>query len=251
VTACVVPLVLLGVVMPWDGLWLLAHTVLAVLMKGLEWLAALPAAGVGLARAAAVGAPGRVGRRLPLLLAPRGVPGRVLGALCLLPMLLVLPPRPAEGSARVVALDVGQGLAVLVETAHHALVYDTGPRYTETTDAGGRLIVPVLRARGIRALDALIVSHQDLDHSGGAQSLLALVPARTLWSSLPIDHPIVVQAAAQGTVWRCAPELAWMWDGVRFAFLHPAARQLRRRRHQDQRSLVRAAYRGARPPPRC
>ena len=220
VTACVVPLVLVGLVVPWDGLWLLAHAVLAVLMQALEWLAALPAA----AWASHAPPPWALLVALigvALLLAPRGVPGRALGALCLLPMLLVLPPRPAEGSARVVALDVGQGLAVLVETAHHALVYDTGPRYTETTDAGGRLIVPVLRARGIRALDALIVSHQDLDHSGGAQSLLALVPARTLWSSLPIDHPIVVQAAAQGTVSRCAPELSWTWDGVRFAFLHP------------------------------
>jgi competence protein ComEC len=136
-------------------------------------------------------------------------------------MLVVLPVRPRPGEARITALDVGQGLAVVVETATHALVYDIGPRFGDAGDAGGRLIVPVLRALGIRALDALIVSHQDLDHSGGALSLLAVVPARTLWSSLPIEHPIVQRAAGQGSVRRCDPGRSWTWDGVRFTMLHP------------------------------
>jgi hypothetical protein len=34
-------------------------------------------------------------------------------------------------------LDVGQGLAVVVETHAHALLYDTGPRYSDEADAGG------------------------------------------------------------------------------------------------------------------
>jgi competence protein ComEC len=220
VTALVVPLALAGIVIPWDGLWQVAHAVLRALMWALEWLAALPSA------AWASHAPLPWALVLALLgvivmLAPRGVPGRLAGALWLLPMLLVLPARPPFGHARITALDVGQGLAVVVETATHALVYDTGPRLGETSDAGGRLIAPVLRALGIRLLDALIVSHQDLDHAGGALSLLAVVPTPTLWSSLPIDHAIVQRAARQGIAWRCEPGEAWTWDGVRFAILHP------------------------------
>lgn len=220
VTAIVVPLALAGVVIPWDGLWWLAHAVLRGLMQALEWLAALPSA----AWASHAPLPWALVLALvgvAMMLAPRGVPGRALGGLWLLPMLLALPPRPPPGQARITALDVGEGLAVVVETATHTLVYDAGPRQSETSDAGARLVVPVLRALGIRALDALIVSHEDLDHSGGALSLLAVVPALRLWSSLPIEHPIAQRAASQGTVWRCEPGQSWTWDGVRFTMLHP------------------------------
>jgi competence protein ComEC len=220
VTAIIVPLALAGIVVPYDGLWSLAHGVLACLMRALEWLAALPSA------AWASHAPRPWALVLALLgvatmLAPRGVPGRFAGALWLLPMLFVLPARPSPGEARITALDVGQGLALVVQTATHALVYDTGPRFGETGDAGARLVVPVLRALGIRSLDMLIVSHQDLDHSGGAMSVLAVVPARALWSSLPFDHEIVQRAARQGAVWRCEPDRSWIWDEVRFTIVHP------------------------------
>lgn len=237
VTAVVVPLALTGIVVPWDGVWWLAHAVLRGLMLALEWLATLPSA----AWASHAPLPWTLAVALAgvlLLLAPRGVPGRFLGAAWLVPMLVVLPPRPPPGSARITALDVGQGLAVIVETATHALVYDTGPRQSETSDAGGRLIVPALRALGIRALDALVVSHQDLDHSGGALSILAAVPARALWSSLPVEHPIVVRAASQGTVRRCEPGQSWTWDGVRFAVLHPPLVSYAEDVKTDDRSCV-------------
>jgi len=220
VTFLIVPLALAGLVIPWNGIWQIAHALLSVLMHALEALATLPSA------AWASHAP--LPWTLPIALAgvlwwlaPRGVPGRPLGLVLILPLLLVTPARPPPGAARMVALDIGQGLAVLVETHAHALLYDTGPRLNESSDAGGRLIVPVLRAAGIRALDALVVSHQDLDHSGGALSVLAVVPARTVWSSLGLDHPIVARAAQQGTAWRCAAGQSWTWDGVRFDVLHP------------------------------
>jgi competence protein ComEC len=220
VTVLIVPLALAGILVPLDVLWRVAHGMLRALMWGLERLAALPSAAwashapmtwtllVALAGVA-------------LMLAPRGLPGRFTGVLWLAPMLLVLPARPPPGEARITALDVGQGLAVVVQTATHALVYDTGPRFGDAGDAGGRLVVPVLRAFGVRALDALVVSHADTDHSGGALSLLAMVPARTLWSSLPIEHAIVQRAAAQGSVRRCDPDRTWMWDDVQFTILHP------------------------------
>jgi competence protein ComEC len=138
-------------------------------------------------------------------------------------MLLVMPARPPPGAARLLVLDVGQGTAALVETASHALVYDTGPRYSETSDAGSRVLAPVLRARGVRTLDGVVVSHQDADHSGGAQSLLAVVPATKLWSSLPATHPLLQEAQPAAQVVRCLAGMAWTWDGVRFEMLHPPA----------------------------
>jgi competence protein ComEC len=224
VTILIVPLALAGLVLPWDAVWHLAHALLAILMRFLEALSALPSA------TWASHAP--VPWTLPLALfgialwlAPRGVPGRTLALGFVLPMLLVTPARPPPGHARITALDVGQGLCVLVETHAHALLYDTGPRLSDASDAGGRIVVPVLRAIGVRSLDALVVSHQDLDHAGGAMSILAVVPTRMLWSSLGIDHPIVARAAAQGTVWRCAAGQAWTFDDVRFEVLHPPLAQ--------------------------
>jgi len=224
VTFLIVPLALAGLAIPWDGIWQLAHALLALLMRALEALAMLPAATWASHAPLAWTLPVALAGIL-LWLAPRGVPGRLLGLVLVLPMLLFTPPRPPPGGVRIVALDVGQGLAVLVETHGHALLYDTGPRQSETSDAGGRLIVPVLRAAGVRTLDALVVSHQDLDHAGGALSVLGVVPARALWSSLRIDHPIVVRASAQGTAWRCAAGASWQWDGVRFDFVHPPIAQ--------------------------
>ena len=224
VTVVIVPLALGGLVIPWDGIWQLAHALLALLMRALEALASLPSAAWSSHAPLAWTLPVALAGVL-LWLAPHGVPGRALGLLLMLPLLFVRPAPPPPGTARLVALDIGQGLSVLVQTHAHALLYDTGPRQSETSDAGGRLIVPVLRAAGVRALDALVVSHQDLDHAGGALSVLAVVPAHVLWSSLGIDHPIVRRAEAQGTAWRCAAGQSWTWDGVRFDVLHPPLAQ--------------------------
>ena len=85
------------------------------------------------------------------LAAPRGVPGRALGFVALLPLFVVRPAPPAPGTFRMTVLDVGQGLAVVVQTHRHALLYDTGPRYTDEADAGGRIVAPFLRAAGVAA----------------------------------------------------------------------------------------------------
>jgi competence protein ComEC len=220
VTLGVVPLALLGIVVPVDLLWIVAHMMLAWLMHFLEWLAALHAATwsshAPLPWTVAVAMVG-----IFWTLAPRAVPGRALGAIALLPLAMIAPPHVPQGAARMTVLDVGQGLALVVETATHALVYDTGPRFNETTDAGGRIVAPFLRGAGIRKLDALVVSHQDLDHSGGAMSLLQTVPVRSFLSSIPTDHPIVARAATTAPVTRCVAGQSWTWDGVRFDVLQP------------------------------
>ena len=221
VTFTVVPLALASIIVPWDMLLVVAHQIFAWVAAFLELLSALPAAvwqqHAPPAWAAIAGVVGVI-----WLLAPRGVPGRALGLVWFAPLFVVVPLLPAPGEFRVTVLDVGQGLAVLVQTHAHALLYDTGPRYSETADAGNRIIAPMLRGIGVERLDALVVSHQDSDHSGGAQSLLQTLPVANLLSSLPVDNAIVRLHEARGeTATRCAVGQSWSWDGVEFAVLHP------------------------------
>ncbi|HEY8242231.1 MAG TPA: ComEC/Rec2 family competence protein, partial [Casimicrobiaceae bacterium] len=138
-----------------------------------------------------------------------------------LPLFVVLPRPPPEGGARVTVLDVGQGLAVVVRTHRHVLVYDTGPRWHGSADAGGRIVAPFLRREGVGRLDRLVVSHQDLDHAGGAASLVQAVPVARIVSSLRDDHPLFDVAAGVPSQ-RCEAGQRWSRDGVAFAVLHPA-----------------------------
>ena len=220
VTFAIVPVTLAAAILPFDTMWHVAHAVLAPLMRMLEMLAALDAAAWTQHRPPAWAVVAGLAGAL-LCLAPRGVPGRFLGALALAPLFLARPVPPAPGTFRMTALDVGQGTAVVVQTHSHALLYDTGPRWHDTADAGGRIVVPFLRATGIRSLDVLVVSHKDLDHSGGALSILQTVPAGVLVSSLPEDSPIVARAAERGQSLRCRNGQHWDWDGVRFELLFP------------------------------
>jgi len=144
------------------------------------------------------------------LLLPRGFPARWLGLCLLLPALFFPPPRPAVGEAWVDVLDVGQGLAVVVQTTEHALLYDTGPLYSAESNAGLRVVVPYLRATGVRTIDTLIVSHRDKDHSGGLTAVQ---------SSLPVNRLLTSITGLNGEP--CAAGQDWEWEGVRFAILHP------------------------------
>lgn len=152
------------------------------------------------------------------LLAPRGWPSRWLGLLTWAPLLAAVPDSPPPGTVRIVAFDVGQGMAVLVETAGRRLLYDTGPAYGPDSNAGSRIIVPYLRDRGIDRLDGVIVSHGDADHVGGARAVLEGVRTDWLLSSLPGDHPVLAVAPHH---LRCAAGQAWTWNGVHFEMLHP------------------------------
>jgi competence protein ComEC len=152
------------------------------------------------------------------LLAPRGWPARWLGLATWLPLLAAEPSHPEPGRMTVTAFDVGQGMALLIETSGHRLLYDSGPSYGAESDAGKRVILPYLRGRGIAALDGMVISHSDADHAGGALSLLDGTRIGWMLSSLPQRHAIA-QAARQHV--HCAAGQAWTWDGVRFEMLHP------------------------------
>ena len=218
VSFTVVPPLLVGTLLsswwPWagDGLLAVAAGSLQWLWQWLDWLAALPAARWQLPllplSVVLTALAGTV-----LLLAPRGLPGRWLGLIGLLPLLLYTPPRPAQGEAWLTLLDVGHGLAAVVQTHEHALLFDTGPRYGPGFDAGGTVILPYLRGQGIARLDTLMVSHADADHIGGLASIRREMPVGRLLSGAAgqID---AAQACHSGQQWR--------WDGVLFEVLHPA-----------------------------
>ena len=218
VSLVVAPLALVGAVLPFDFVLQCAHAVMGACMFLLEWMSGLPDAvweqHAPPAWTVVVAVAG-----LALLLAPRGLPGRWLGAAGLLPLFAIAPAPLPAGNAEIVVLDVGQGNAVLVRTAQHALLYDAGPQFGPGADSGNRIIVPYLRAAGVRRLDGVIVTHDDDDHWGGAASVLQAVPTDWLLTSLPDLDPLVVQAERP---WRCEAGQRWEWDGVRFEVLHPA-----------------------------
>jgi competence protein ComEC len=143
---------------------------------------------------------------------------RLLGLPLMLPVLLWQTPRPAHGQFELLAADVGQGNAVIVRTASHALVYDTGPRFSSESDAGQRVLVPLLRALGER-VDSVVLSHRDSDHTGGAAAVLAMQPQAALLSSIEAQHPLQALRPAR----QCAAGQRWVWDGVSFDVLHPQA----------------------------
>ncbi|WP_462321812.1 DNA internalization-related competence protein ComEC/Rec2, partial [Halochromatium sp.] len=181
-----------------------------------------------------------------LLLAPRGLPGRWMGAILLLPLWLMRPPSPAPGELQVTLLDVGQGLAAVMRTQRHTLVYDTGPRFRSGFNTGEAVVAPYLQHLGIGSIDLLVISHADQDHAGGLQGLLRSVTARRILTGEPDRIKASIAAALKDkaaepltggpqkhrsnaleheiqtlTIERCQRGQHWHWDGVDFEILHP------------------------------
>jgi competence protein ComEC len=217
VSFVVVPLTLLGTLPPLEWTLYVAHEAMVLCMFLLTWLDKLPYV-VWVQHAPPVWTVFTgIGGAL-WLLAPRGFPMRGLGILLLLPMFLIVPEKPAENSARVIVFDVGQGLSVAVQTRDHALLFDTGPAFSGEADSGNRILLPALRGLGIGQLDVLVLSHGDIDHIGGTESILRGLPVVNVISSLPNTHPMLQFAAHNET---CRDGQSWDWDGVHFEILHP------------------------------
>jgi competence protein ComEC len=211
IVAVVTPLALLAIVL--DAIWPsvgvvalgLVASALAGLQEGLDglsapalqgWWAARP--GIPALLLAALG--------VVLVLSPRGLPLKPLGLLCLLPLLF---PRAwsVERGFEVAMLDVGQGLSVIVRTAQHTMIYDTGPAFEDGFDAGESVVVPYLLGRGVNRVDRLVISHDDRDHAGGMEAVQRY---------LRIDDALGARTSRA-----CRDGMAWDWDGVNFRVLHP------------------------------
>ena len=214
----VVPLTLLGTVML--GLWetggiALLH--LAAWLTDLIWPMlsflgeTLPAIRQATAPwwAYALALPGVV-----WLLAPRGWPLRWAGVVPLLPLLLWQPPPLESGEARFTLLDVGQGLAAVVETRNRVVVFDTGPRFRSGFNTGSAVVLPYLRHQGRESVDTLIISHGDNDHIGGARAVAEKSPIGRVLTSVPHKMGWVAHDV-------CRRGEQWQWDGVNFELLHP------------------------------
>lgn len=149
------------------------------------------------------------------LVAGRYLPGRWLGLLWLLPMLVITPAHPEPGSFRLLLLDVGQGLAAIVQTRNRFMVFDTGAAWSSGFSMGRVAVLPALRQLGAGAIDKLVISHGDNDHIGGAAAILDHYPRA------PILTSVAEVNDAPGGASRCHEGMQWQWDGVRFDVLWP------------------------------
>ncbi|MEO8836912.1 MAG: DNA internalization-related competence protein ComEC/Rec2, partial [Caldimonas sp.] len=217
VTLVITPLALLGAA--FAPFWALGAGVVAALDAYLGVLAAWPGAVWTLPVAPAWA---QIAGLLGAVLVVLPIPWRAKLFAVPLALALFVPPRtlPAEGHFDTVAADIGQGTAVLVRTRRHVLLFDTGPQYSAESDAGQRVLVPLLRARGEQHVDLMMLSHRDSDHVGGARSVLGALRVDALSSSLEDGHPLLEAARSAR---RCEAGQRWTWDGVDFAVLHPPA----------------------------
>ncbi|PKO57642.1 MAG: DNA internalization-related competence protein ComEC/Rec2 [Betaproteobacteria bacterium HGW-Betaproteobacteria-19] len=240
VSFVITPLALAAIA--WPDAWLLvpAHGVVTLMMAWLEWLA-----GSGLALWQRPAPPAWMvicaSAAVLVLLLPRATPGK-LAAVCMIACLLLWQvPRPAVGAFQATVLDVGQGLAVHVQTAAHDLLFDTGPPYGATTDAGERVLVPYLGARGVSRIDRLILSHDDVDHVGGTRSVLAAVSTDHILAG---EHVLTLRGLEQWPAAPCLADVAWEWDAVRFEVLAPSTELPGARRSNDLSCVLRIRAEG-------
>lgn len=223
VSLLVTPGVLVAIALPAPldaAAYEMAHALLAPLMQVLKILAAYSWAEWRLACPAWWAVTSALIGTFWLLM-PRGWPLRFAGPLAWLPLVLPPPSNPPAGTFRLTALDVGQGSAIVIETARHAVLFDAGPG-PESTRAGERIVAPYLQAHGIATLDALVVSHADADHAGGAAAVLGALRVRQLLGGLPPANRLWDSArAAHADGLRCVEGQRWRWDGVEFSVLWP------------------------------
>ena len=219
VSFLVVPLVLIGVLMlPWStagsGLFFAsAEGLFGFIWPVLHWLAALPYShwfkaqpGIALTLLALMG--------VAIMLAPGVRLWRAAGVLLLLPAATWQPQAPEAGAYELHVLDVGQGLAIVVRTQAHTLVYDTGARFSSSFDSGKAVLLPFLTSKGVDNIDLLLISHGDGDHIGGAASVLQAYPQTPVLGQ-GIESLVAAQSA------HCATGQQWVWDEVVFSLLHP------------------------------
>lgn len=162
------------------------------------------------------------------LLMPRGWPGRWLGLVLFLPAFLLEAEKLPSGQIKMTVLDVGQGLAMIVETQNHTLVYDTGDKYSDEFNMADVVIIPYLRSHGISLIDKLIISHSDRDHAGSYRELFEQVkinevltgePDKIKMKSVSNVNKNVINKKLP--VLQCRQDQQWQWDKVVFRVLSP------------------------------
>lgn len=206
-----------------------AHMILQVMMWPTNWLAAQAVSSIAVAAAPHVLTLLALAG-LGMVVLPRGLSAGFLGWVFILPALTWLPARPPYGSWDAVALDVGQASSIVIQTARHNLLFDTGLRNSAKVDSGTRVIWPFLRSMGVKQLDALVVSHADIDHVGGLRSVLEAMSVEQTYTSFSVDQWLKREASMLGiddatrrplAMSTCSYGKQWTVDGVMFQFLWP------------------------------
>ncbi|MEO7431196.1 MAG: DNA internalization-related competence protein ComEC/Rec2 [Dokdonella sp.] len=152
------------------------------------------------------------------LFLPPAVPARALGLALFLPLLWPRLPIIDDGAFNATVIDVGQGLSVFVQTRNHSLLFDAGARYPSDFDLGEAAVLPTLRALGVGSLDAMMISHGDNDHAGGAVAVARAYPDAIIYAGEPGRTKV---SSAQ-----CRNGQSWSWDDVRFTVLNPLPQPL-------------------------
>ena len=145
-----------------------------------------------------------------LLLTPKGWPAKYLGIFLIIPLFWPGSNSLKNGEVEVTLLDVGQGLASVIKTKQHVMVFDTGPKFSASFDTGAAVVIPFLRQNNINKLDMLILTHKDNDHRGGYESIQNAVKIDKLMSSYKLMGSEVCRAGQR-----------WIWDDVVFEILNP------------------------------
>ncbi len=219
ISLLVVPLLLLAAPLMWSIPWLAGciFKLIDWILQGLWWflstLSWLPLSVFSNSQCSLLALLISIAAVL-VLCAPKGIPGRYLGFVMLLPIIFVPPERLRQGELKFSLLDVGQGLAIVVQTAKHSLIYDTGAKFSNHYDMGMVVLLPFLTGEGIRFIDRMVISHGDNDHIGGAQTVLQNTAVKSVYTSKPDKlkdyQPVLCQAGQQ-----------WQWDNIEFKMLSP------------------------------
>ncbi|MFT7413450.1 MAG: competence protein ComEC [Methylophagaceae bacterium] len=218
ISLIIVPILLLASLMLWlfepigSALLQLADSLLTLFWPLLDYLAALPFSHLTVAHlpfyyylAVVVGT--------LLVISPRGFPAKWLGIIGLSPLLLFHSDRPQQGEFWFTLLDVGQGLAAVVQTRDHTLVFDAGPKYSDSFNTGTAVVLPFLQQQGIKHIDTLVISHADNDHIGGARPLMRNIAVDALFTSVP--NKKLPDASP------CFAGQSWQWNQISFSMLYP------------------------------
>jgi competence protein ComEC len=147
-----------------------------------------------------------------LFLAPKKFPARCLSILWALPLLFYTPPTPNINECWLTVLDVGKGTAAIIQTAHHLLIYNSGPRFSNTFDAADAVIIPFLQAHNINNVDLLFLSDNKNTHTGGTATLLQQIPVQHVITPAPFMFKT-------GFATPCISGENWQWDGIKFTVL--------------------------------
>jgi competence protein ComEC len=146
------------------------------------------------------------------------MPARWLGFIWICPLFFWQIQGPKYGDIWLHLLDVGQGLASVVRTQHHVIIYDTGPRLSSSFDAGKLVLLPFLQTIGVQKINLMVISHGDNDHSGGAMIILKQLQVDKVLTSIP-------KKFLPRKVSLCEEKSSWQWDGVKFEILYPPMNQ--------------------------